>query len=85
MKIPGNFQGLFDLDSVVQRSKAECEGELIILAHSLKKGNTGLIAKINLRQTRLSHVSESYTSQIYQNGQVNQDIKVLLVCSKKIF
>ena len=40
------------------------------------------MAKVNLRQTSLSHVSQSYTSQLYQNAQVNQDMKVLLVLSK---
>ena len=34
------------------------------------------MAKVNLGQTRLSHVSESYTL-------VNQDIKVLFVWSEK--
>ena len=50
--------------------------------HSLKKANKDLMAKVNLRQTSLSHVSQSYTSQLYQNAQVNQDMKVLLVLSK---
>ena len=85
LKIPGTFQALFDLDSVAQGSKTEYEGELITLVHSLKKGSIELMAKVNLRQASLSHVSETYTSQIYQNGQVNQKMKVLLVWSKNIF
>ena len=60
------------LDSVVQ---------VIILVHSLKKGNRELMAQVNLGQT--SHVSESYTSKLYQNAQVNQDMKILFVWSKK--
>ena len=46
--------------------------------HSLKKGNKQLKAQVNLRQTRLSLVSESHTSQPYQNPKVNQDMKELL-------
>ena len=41
------------------------------------------MAKVNLGQTRPSHVSESYTSQPYQNAQINQDMKVFFVWSKK--
>ena len=41
------------------------------------------MANVNLGQTRLSQVLESYTSQLYQNTQVNQDMKVLVVWSKK--
>ena len=41
------------------------------------------MAKINLGQTSPSHVSGSYTSQLYQNVQVNQDMKVLFLWSKK--
>ena len=37
------------------------------------------MANVNLGQTRLSQVLESYTSQLYQNTQVNQDMKVLVV------
>ena len=37
------------------------------------------MAKINLGQSRLIHVSEIYTSQFYQNVQVNQDMKAPLV------
>ena len=47
--------------------------------HSLEKANKELMAKVNLRQIRLSHVSQSYTSQLYQNAQVIQDMKVPLV------
>ena len=32
--------------------------------------------KINLGQNSPSYVSESYISQLYQNAQVNQDMKV---------
>ena len=39
--------------------------------------------KVKLVQTRPSHALESYTSQIYRNAQLNQDIKVLFVWSKK--
>ena len=39
--------------------------------------------KVNVDQTRPNHVSESYTSQLYQNAQLNQDMKVLSVWSKK--
>ena len=41
------------------------------------------MTKINLGQTSPSHVSGSYTSQLYWNAQVNQDMKVLFLCSKK--
>ena len=74
LKIPGTFQGIFSLDSVVQ---------VIILVHSMKKGNRKLMAKVNLSQTRPSHVSESYTSQLYRNAQVNKDMKVLFYDVKK--
>ena len=37
------------------------------------------MAKVNLDQTDPSHVSESYTSHLYWNAQVNQDMKVLSV------
>ena len=70
LKIQGTFQGTFSSDSVVQ---------VIILVHSLKKGNTELMAKVNLGQIRPSHMSESYTSQLYRNAQVNQDMKILFV------
>ena len=39
--------------------------------------------KVHLDQTIPSHVSESYTSQLYRNAQLNQDMKVLFVWSKK--
>ena len=74
MKILVTFQGTFNLDSAVQK---------IIPVHLLKKGNRELMAKVNLDQTRLSHVSESYTFQLYQNTQLNQDMKVLFVWSKQ--
>ena len=50
-KTPGTFPGTFNLDIVVQ---------VIILVHSLKK-ESELMGKVNLSQTRLCHVSESYT------------------------
>ena len=56
---------------------------MTILVLSLKKENKALITKVNLGQTRLIHVSQTYISQLYQNGQVNQDMKELLVWSKK--
>ena len=74
LKIPVTFQGTFSLDSVVQ---------VIILVHLLRKGNRELIAKVNLDKTRPSHVPESCTSQLYQNAQLNQDMEVLFVWSKK--
>ena len=74
MKIPVTFQRSFTSDSVVQ---------VIILVHLLKKGNRELMDKVNVDQTRPNHVSESYTSQLYQNAQLNQDMKVLSVWSKK--
>ena len=40
------------------------------------------MAKVNLDQTGPSHVSESYTSHLYWNAQVNQDMKVLSVWFK---
>ena len=74
LNILGTYQGTFSSDSVVQ---------VIIVVNSLKKGNRQLMAKVNLGQTRPSHVSESYTSQPYQNAQINQDMKVFFVWSKK--
>ena len=50
-QIPGTFPETFDLDIVFQ---------VIILVHSLKR-ETELMAKVNLGQTRLTHVSKSYT------------------------
>ena len=41
------------------------------------------MAKVSLGQTRQIHVLESYASQLYRNGQVNQDMKALSVWSKK--
>ena len=41
------------------------------------------MAKIDLVQTSLSQVSGGYTFQLHQNAQVNQNIKVLFVWSKK--
>ena len=41
------------------------------------------MTKIDLGQTNPSHVSGSYTSQLYRNAQVNQDMKVLFLWSKK--
>ena len=73
-EIQGTYQGTFSLDSVVQ---------VIILAYSLKKGNRQLMAKVSLSQTRQSHLSEQYASQLYRNAQVNQDMNVLFVWSKK--
>ena len=43
-----------------------------------------LMAKTNFCQTRVSHVSASYTSQIYQNATVNQDMKELPKLSQRI-
>ena len=65
------------MDNVIQGSKTYHEGKLIILVHSLRKGNKVLMAKVNLCQTRISQVSESYTFQFYQNTKVNQDMEKL--------
>ena len=75
LKIPLTFQGTFSSDSVVQ---------VIILVHLLKKENRELMAKVNLDQTRPSHVSENYTSHLYQcNAQLNQDMNAFLYGVKK--
>ena len=39
------------------------------------------MAQVNLGQT--SHVSENCTSQLFQNAQANQDLKVFFALSKK--
>ena len=57
LKIPETFQGTFNLVNLVQ---------VIILVYLLKKGNR-LTAEVNLVQTSLSHVQESYISQLDQN------------------
>ena len=49
----------------------------------MEKRKQRLMVKVNLGQTRPSHVPESYTSQLYRNAQVNQDMKALFVWSKK--
>ena len=41
------------------------------------------MTEVNLGENRLCHVPESYFYQLYQNAQVNQDMKVLFVWSKK--
>ena len=41
------------------------------------------MAKVKLGKNNPSHVSESYTSQLYRITQVNQDMKVLFVLRKK--
>ena len=74
LKIPVTFQGTFSSDSVVQ---------VIILVHLLKKGNKELMDNVNLDQIRPIHVSESYTSQLYRNAKLNQDMNVLFVWIKK--
>ena len=51
IKTPGTFARTFNLDIVFL---------VIILVHSLKR-ESELMAKVDLGQTRLSHVSESYT------------------------
>lgn len=57
--------------------------ELIILVHSLKKESQELRPTVNLCQTRLSQLLESYVTQFQEKAQVNQDIEMLLVGSKK--
>ena len=74
LKILGTVQETFSRDSVVQ---------VIILVYSLKKRNRELMTEVNLGQSRLCHVPASYFYQLYQNAQVNQDMKVLFVWSKK--
>ena len=56
---------------------------MIILVHLLKKDTRELMAKVKLGKNNPSHVSESYTSQLYRITQVNQDMKVLFVLRKK--
>ena len=46
LEIVETFQGPFNLDSVVQGSNSQNEGESIILVHLLKKGNTELRLKL---------------------------------------
>ena len=41
------------------------------------------MTRVNLGQTRPSHVSETYSSQLYRNAKVNQDMKVLFEWSKR--
>ena len=48
-----NFQGIANLDILVQ---------VVILEHSFKKENRGLMTKVNLCQTKLSYASERYTT-----------------------
>ena len=48
-----NFQGIANLDILVH---------VVILEHSFKKENRGLMAKVNLCQTKLSYASERYTT-----------------------
>ena len=82
-----NFNKIYrytSFDGVNKASKTQHERKLTILLHSLREENKELMVKSNLSQTRLSHVSESNTFQLYQNAQVNQDTTVLLVCSKNI-
>ena len=62
------LQGTFNLSSVVI---------VTILVHLLKKGNKELLTNVNLGQNGLRHVFKSCTSQLYQDSQVNQDMKVL--------
>ena len=57
--------------------------QVIILVNLLKKGNRELMDKVNLDQTRPRQSSENYTSQLYRNTQLNQNIKVLSVWTKK--
>ena len=41
------------------------------------------MTKVNLGQPRPSHVSETYSSELYWNAKVNQDMKVLIEWSKR--
>ena len=79
-----NFQvNETSFDGVAQASKTQNGGESIILVDSLDDKNKELIVKVNLRQIILSHVLESYNSQLDKNTKINQDTKVLLVWIKK--
>ena len=57
--------------------------QVIILVHLSKKGNKELMDNVNLDRIRIIHVSESYTSQLYRNAKLNQDMNVLFVWIKK--
>ena len=40
--------------------------------------NNELVPKVNFFQTELSHMRDSFISQLYDNAQINQNMKVLL-------
>ena len=79
-KIPVNET---NLDRAVQASATQHEAELIVQMDSLKKENKKLVAKVTSLQTELSHVSESYISQLDNVTQVNQEMKALLSGTNK--
>ena len=45
----------------------------------IENGKQKLTTEVNLVQTSLSHVQESYTSQLDQNTYVNQDIRTFFL------
>lgn len=52
-----------------------------MLIHSMQQRNKELAAKINLLQPELTHVWENYTSHLYDNTDVNQDITIIILGS----
>ena len=79
-KIPVNET---NLDRAVQASATQHEAQLIVQMDSLKKENQKLVAKVTSLETELSHVSESFTSQLDNVTQVNQEMKALLSGTNK--
>ena len=72
-----------NLDIRVQASATQHEAELIEQMDSLKIENKKLVAQVNSLQTELSHVSESYISQLDYVTNVNQEMKALLSGTNK--
>ena len=72
-----------NLDITVQASATQHDAELIEQMDSLKKENKKLVAEVNSLQTELSHVSESYISQLDYVTNVNQEMKALLSGTNK--
>ena len=70
-KIPGTFLGTFNLHIVVQ---------VITLLHLLKKGKQRKWLKLSL--VKLGYVM-CQKATLYWNAQINQDMIVLFVWSKK--
>ena len=72
-----------NLDIRVQASATQHEAELIEQMDSLKIENKKLVAQVNSLQTELSHVSESYISQLDYVTNVNPEMKALLSGTNK--